>query len=83
MIKMKASKDEGTNFHVSSAGPDNITAGQEFSVSNETEAKQLEERGLASRIGGKAEKPAENKMEAAPENKVISAASVPARKGRK
>jgi hypothetical protein len=85
MIKMKASKDEGANFHVSSAGPDNITAGQEFSVSNETEAKQLEDRKLATRVGGaKAEAAApENKAEAAPANKAISAATAPARAARK
>lgn len=84
MIKMKASKDEGTNFHVSSAGPENITAGQEFSVSNEAEAKQLEERKLATRVGGaKAEAAApENKAEAAPANKTISAPARAARKSK-
>lgn len=63
-------------LHLSNVGPDNIAPGGEFTVS-ETEAKQLEDRGLATRVGEAAEKPSpENKQEAAPENKLLSAASV-------
>ena len=58
-------------MHVSSAGPDNLAAGDTFEVS-ETDAKSLEDRGLAKRTGKKmAEQPA-NKMADAPANKAIT-----------
>lgn len=79
-IKMKSVD----TMHVSSAGPENIEPGATFEV-NETEAKQLEDRGLATRVGGaKAESAAPaNKAAAAPTNKTISAATAPARAKRK
>lgn len=80
MIKMKALD----TMHVSNAQADNLLAGDEFTVS-EAEAKQLEDRKLAKRIGAakEAEAPA-NKMQAAPENKSVisSIATKPARKGK-
>lgn len=80
MVEMKATD----TIHVSSAGAENILEGDKFEVSEE-EAKSLERRGLAKRVGGaKAEKAApENKMEAAPTNKgVISGEGItrPARR---
>lgn len=83
-VKMKAVD----TMHITSAGPDNIAAGETFEV-NETEAKQLEDRGLATRVGGKAEAKSEsaapaNKAEAAdPDNKTISARTAPARPARR
>lgn len=77
-VKMKAPNVLGTNLHVTSVGPDPIGPGESFEV-GEAEAKQLEARGLAVRVGeAKAEKgAAENKMEAAPANKgIISAEGV-------
>lgn len=72
-VKMKAVD----TLHVSSAGPDNIEPGGSFEV-NETEAKQLEDRGLAKRVGSaKAEPAPANKMADAPANKTFSAATVP------
>ena len=44
MARMKALD----TLHVSSVGPDNILAGEEFDVNDEA-AKQLEARGLAKR----------------------------------
>lgn len=63
-------------LHLSSVGPDNIEPGTEFEV-GETDAVSLEKRGLAERTGKAAPAP-ENKMDAAPENKTISADSVKA-----
>lgn len=69
-VKMKAID----TLHVSAAGPDNIEAGASFEV-NETEAKQLEDRGLAKRVGAaKAEPAPANKMADAPDNKGIISA---------
>lgn len=64
-------------LHISAVGPDNIAAGASFDV-NETEAKQLEDRGLATRIGAaKADPAPTNKMAEPPANKaVLSATSV-------
>lgn len=78
-VKMKATD----TLHVSSVGPENIAPGGEFEVSTAV-ADDLEARGLAKRVGGakKAEAP-DNKMDAAPENKAISAASVKAPAKRK
>jgi hypothetical protein len=83
-VKMKATD----TLHVSSVGPDNIAPGGEFVVTEDT-AKQLEDRGLAKRVGGaKAEPAPQNKAEPAPENKAapapISRATVktPARKAK-
>ena len=68
-VRMQA----GDTMHVSSVGPENIAAGDQFEVS-EVEAKQLEQRGLAKRVGAKMEKTvAANKMEPAPANKATSA----------
>ena len=80
MVAMKATD----TIHVSSAGAENILEGERFDVSEE-EAKILEKRGLAKRVGGeKAEKAAPaNKMAEDPTNKVISAASVKSAKGKK
>lgn len=67
MPKMKAVD----TLQISNAGPDNIAPGETFEVS-ENEAKQLEDRGLATRVGEKkAEKaaPANKAMKAAPANK--------------
>jgi hypothetical protein len=74
-VKMKALD----TLHISNVQADNLLKDDTFEVS-ETDAKQLEERGLAKRMG-KAEKAApENKMEAAPANKApISARSTPTR----
>lgn len=62
-------------LHISNVQADNICEGETFEVP-EDEAKRLEDRGLAKRVGAKAEKAAPaNKMEAeAPANKTISAA---------
>lgn len=61
-------------LHVSSAGPNMIQRDEKFQV-NEAEAKELEARGLAKRVGAaKAEPAPANKMADAPDNKgVISA----------
>lgn len=72
-------------LHVSSASAAAIQAGEKFEV-NEGEAKELEVRGLAKRVGAaKAEPAPANKMEAAPENKAIKADALkaPARKAKK
>lgn len=68
-------------MHMSNVQAENLVAGDTFSVS-ETDAKILEDRGLAKRTGKKAAP--ENKMAAAPENKgLISAVSpAPKRKAR-
>lgn len=55
-------------LHVSSAGPENIAPGGEFEVSEDT-ARQLEDRGLATRVAVKAAPSSENKAEPAPANK--------------
>jgi len=69
-------------LHISEVGPHSILADEEFVVSKHT-AADLEERGLATRIGDapepaaepapepeiKADPPVENKMEPAPANK--------------
>jgi hypothetical protein len=74
-------------LHVSAAGPENIEGGQIFEV-NETEAKLLEDRGLATRVGAKAQSAAPaNKMQAAPDNKsvparILAAPAKPARSGK-
>jgi hypothetical protein len=59
-------------IHISNAGPDNIEPGGTFEV-GEGEAKILEDRGLATRVGTKAEP--------APQNK--DAGPAPANKSRK
>jgi hypothetical protein len=67
MVQMKAVD----TLHISNSGPDNIRPGETFEV-GENEAKQLEDRSLATRVGEKkAEKAASaNKaMKAAPANK--------------
>lgn len=72
MVAMKAND----TLHVSSAGAENIFEGDKFDVSEE-EARVLERRGLATRVGGKAEPSAPaNKMAEEPQNKVIGAAAV-------
>lgn len=72
-VKMKAID----TLHVSSVGADNIAPGGEFAVDEDT-ARQLEERGLATRVKAKAAPAApQNKMEPAPANK---AAKAPAKK---
>jgi hypothetical protein len=59
-------------IHISAVGPDNIEGRSEFVVPKHV-ADDLEERGLATRIGEeKADAPAENKMEPAPENKATA-----------
>lgn len=72
-------------LHISSVQASAIQAGERFDVL-EADAKSLEDRGLAKRVGGaKAESAPANKAEAAPANKAISSASVkvaPARKGK-
>jgi hypothetical protein len=79
---MKAPSEPGVNLHITSVGPDAIGPGETFEV-NENEAKQLEQRGLAARVGGaKAEPEPENKMAAEPENKTISAASLKPKKAK-
>lgn len=74
-VKMKAPNVPGTNLHITSAGAEPIGPGETFEV-GEAEAKQLEDRGLATRIGeAKAEKGApQNKAEAAPANKSLVSA---------
>jgi hypothetical protein len=62
-VTMKATD----TLHISSVGPENITPGQEFETTEGT-AKELEARGLATRV----------KAEPAPENK----ADKPAPKGK-
>lgn len=61
-VKMKAVD----TLHVSNAGPDNIGPGETFEV-NETDAKQLEDRGLAVRV--KAAPDHANKQAPEPANK--------------
>jgi hypothetical protein len=76
-VKMKALD----TFHASNVQADNLVEGDTFTA-NEAEAKQLEQRGLAKRIGSakaESEAPASKAEKAAPENKIISAA--PADKG--
>lgn len=82
-VKMKAPSVPGTNLHITSVGADPIGPGETFEV-GETEAKQLEARGLATRVGEvKAEKAApENKAEAAPANKGIISARSSKRRGK-
>lgn len=75
-VKMKALD----TFHASNVQAENILAGDDFEI-NEVEAKQLEDRKLAKRVGGAKAEPAapENKMEAASANKgLISAAGITA-----
>jgi hypothetical protein len=73
-IKMKAVD----SLHLSEVGPDSLRPGEEFEIS-ETFARELEERGLATRVEAKPTKPAKaqpapkNKAEAALENKAASA----------
>lgn len=74
------------SLHVSSATPNFAEAGRKFEV-NEAEAKELEARGLATRVGGSKAAPApENKMDAAPANKGLISGDVvkapTARKGK-
>jgi hypothetical protein len=69
-------------LHVSSAGPDNILAGEQFEVSDE-QGKALVSRGLASEVAGdqpeaKAEPAPKNKVERAPKNKTIGTLSAKA-----
>lgn len=73
MVAMKATD----TIHVSSAGAENILEGEKFDVSEE-EAKILEKRGLAKRVGGeKADKAApSNKMVEEPQNKIIGAGAI-------
>lgn len=65
-IKMKASD----TLHISAVKAEVIAKGETFSVS-EADAKDLESRKLATRVGGAKEAPSapETKMEAAPLNK--------------
>ena len=73
-MKLKAND----TLHVSSAGADNLLAGDEFEVSD-AEGAQLIERGLATEVkgGAKAAPAHENKAEPPLENKgVISGASL-------
>lgn len=73
-VKMKAID----TLHISNVGPDNIEPGASFEIS-EADAKLLEDRGLAKRVGGaKAESaaPANKAKAGAPENKAISAATI-------
>lgn len=74
-VKMKALD----TLHISSVQADNLAPGEEFEVSSAI-ADDLEERGLAKRVGGKVEAKAEkaapeNKMEAPSEDKGIIGAS--------
>jgi hypothetical protein len=71
-VKMKATD----TLHISSVQEKPILAGETFSV-NEGDAKSLEDRKLAIRVGGaKAEAAPANKAEAAPSNKsTLSAAT--------
>ena len=81
-VKMKAVD----TLHISSVGPDNLQADEEFEVAGYV-ADDLEARGLAVRVTGEQEQSAEteapepeakaepapqNKMEAEPENKTTT-----------
>jgi hypothetical protein len=73
-VRMKALD----TLHVSAVGPENILEGDEFEVPTSA-ADDLEERGLAKRVGGSKKEPApDNKMAEAPANKTISAAGITA-----
>jgi hypothetical protein len=66
-------------LHVSSVKADNIAPGEVFEVADDT-GRQLVEKGLATEVKAqkaeKAEPAHENKMEPAPQNKLISGASM-------
>jgi hypothetical protein len=81
-VKMKAVDQ----VHISSVKADSLQPGEQFEVTEAT-AKDLEDRGLAKRVGGaKAEPAPTNKAEPAPTNKAapapISRATVKAPAGK-
>ena len=58
-------------MHISNVQADNLLAGDKFDIS-EAEAKMLEDRGLAKRVGVAKDKPENKMMKEAPEIKPIS-----------
>lgn len=76
MIKMKAND----TLHISNVGSENIQAGDTFEVT-ETDAKQLEDRGYAKRVGA-AKSEAAPAKEAADKAPISAAAAKPDRKGK-